>query len=148
MIIDKFENAKLYAGLGEKIAKAFAYITETDLLHIATGQYEIEQEDVFARIQEYNTKAEDECKLEGHFKHIDVQYIVSGVELIGVSSLKNQRVLIKNEEEDYAFYDSTSDLIKLESGMFAIFFPDDLHKPCVMFEQSSKVKKVVIKVRI
>ncbi len=148
MIIDKIENTKLYAGLSEKIAKAFSYISETDLLNIATGQYEIEQEHIFARIQEYNTKPEAECKLEGHFKHIDVQYIISGVERIGVSSLKKQTVLIKNEEEDYAFYDSPYDLIKLEAGMFAIFFPNDLHKPCVMFEQASKVKKVVIKIRI
>ena len=40
------------------------------------------------------------------------------------------------------------DIITLKAGMFAIFFPDDLHMPEVTTKKSSSVKKVVVKVKI
>lgn len=148
MVLDKIENYKLYTNLSARIAKALAYITKTDLVNVAEGKYEIDNDDVFALVQEYNTKDREECNLETHYKFIDVQYIISGVEQVGVGTLKNQIPIEKNDEKDYAFYNSDSDLIRFESGMFAIFFPNDLHKPGIKFNQSSTVKKVVIKVRI
>lgn len=148
MVIDKIEHSKLYACLSDKIAKAFAFINETDLSSIASGKYEIDKDDIFALVQEYDTKDKSECKLEGHTKYIDVQYIISGVELIGVRPLKNQIPVTKNNEDDYAFYEGDSDLIRVDTGMFAIFFPEDLHMPCIKLNQSSRVKKVVVKVRI
>lgn len=148
MILDKIENSKLYIGLGERIAKAFEYIHTTDLLQTAVGKYEIDTDDVFAIVQEYDTKQISECKIEAHRKYIDVQYIISGVELMGVSTLTNQNPVVINEENDYCLYEGDSSLIKLDAGMFTIFFPDDLHMPGIKFNQISKVKKVVVKVRV
>jgi len=148
MVIDKIENSNLYAGLSGNIAKAFAYINGTDLHSIASGKYEIDNDDVFAIVMEYDTKDISECKLEGHFKYIDVQYIISGAELIGITSLINQIPYIRKDEDDYAFYECETDLIKLDAGRFALFFPDDLHRPCIKVNQISRVKKVVVKVRI
>jgi beta-galactosidase beta subunit len=42
----------------------------------------------FAIIQEYNTKEIKDCVLEGHVKYIDIQYIIQGVELMGVTTKK------------------------------------------------------------
>jgi beta-galactosidase beta subunit len=42
-------------------------------------------------IQEYNTKEIKDCVLEGHVKYIDIQYIIQGVELMGVTTKKNQK---------------------------------------------------------
>ncbi len=86
--------------------------------------------------------------MEGHYKYIDIQYIILGVELMGVTTLANQTLVCKNEADDYSFYEGDSSLIKVDEGMFTIFFPDDLHMPCIKFNQISKVKKVVIKIRI
>ena len=99
MVIDKIENSKLYVSLSEKIAKAFAYINKTDLSQLALGKYEIDNNDIFAFVQEYDTKDKSECKLEGHSKYIDIQYIISGVELIGVTSLTNQIPIHRNIRE-------------------------------------------------
>lgn len=148
MVIDKIENSKLYLGLSERIAKAFAYIHETNLEAIELGRYEIDGENVFALIQEYNTKNLEDSKLESHFKHIDIQYIISGVELMGAITLSNQIPYTKSIENDVAFYEGNSALFKLEKGMFAIFFPDDLHRPGIKYEQNSKVKKLVVKIKI
>ncbi|MBU1013378.1 MAG: YhcH/YjgK/YiaL family protein [Bacteroidetes bacterium] len=148
MIIDKIGNYKLYTGLSPLISKALDYINDTDLLGLESGRYEIEKDDLFALIQEYDTKNREGCKLEGHFKFIDVQFIISGAEFIGISTLNNHIQISKSEERDIAFYEGDPTFFKLERGMFAIFFPDDLHMPGIKIVQGLNVKKLVIKIRI
>ena len=148
MIIDKIENNHLYTVLSANISRAFDYIKSTDLIKLEPGKYKIEDENIFALVQEYDTKNREDCKLEGHFKFIDVQYVISGVELMGISNLKNQRQVSKDLEKDIAFYEGDPNFLQLDTRMFAILFPDDLHMPGIRLEKKSKVKKVVIKVRI
>jgi beta-galactosidase beta subunit len=52
------------------------------------GVYEIAKQVYFAIIQEYNTKEIKDCVLEGHVKYIDIQYIIQGVELMGLQLKK------------------------------------------------------------
>ena len=148
MIIDKIDNTNLYVNLGKRIAKAFQYIHSTDFSRAELGRHEIEGEDVFAIVMEYETKELEEGSLEAHRKYIDVQYIVSGAELIAVASLGDQIPSKEyNEKDDYVLFKESSSLIRLEAGMFTIFFPDDLHMPGVKLNEKTKVKKVVVKVR-
>lgn len=67
---------------------------------------------------------------------------------MGVTTKNNQKMLEVNEEKDYTFYEGTTSLVRVSKGMFTIFFPDDLHQPCVQTESAAEVKKVVIKVLI
>lgn len=148
MIIDKIENYSLYANLTERLAKGFEFIKNTDLVQIEPGTYEIDNKEVFAIVQEYNTKEIKDCVLEGHTKYIDIQYVIEGAELMGVTTKKNQKVVTSDLDKDYTFYEGETTYIRLEAGMFTVFFPDDLHRPCVLDGQSSRVKKVVVKVQI
>lgn len=146
MVIDKIENYTRYTNLSERMAKGFEFIKNTDLVQLESGKYDIDHEDVFAIVQEYDTKDEKNCKLEGHKKYIDIQYVIKGVESMGVTTKKDQKIIEVNEEKDYTFYEGETSLLKVAEGMFTIFFPDDLHRPCVKSEQIAKVKKVVVKV--
>jgi YhcH/YjgK/YiaL family protein len=159
MIIDKIENSHIYNGLGKRIEKAFEYINYTDLKNIQPGKYEIDGENIFALISEYKTKLESEGKLEAHRKYIDVQYVISGEELMGYSPLGNpafagatagrQQILEPyKEENDIMFFTGEKSFVKVSSGMFAIFFPEDVHMPGINTKKISDVKKLVIKVRI
>jgi YhcH/YjgK/YiaL family protein len=149
MIIDKIENSKLYEGISQRIKEAFEYIRNTDLKNIKPGKYEIDGENIFALISEYKTKAESEGKLEAHRKYIDVQYVISGEELMGYAPLGDQIILEPyKEESDISFFKGEKSLTKVSSGMFAIFFPEDVHMPGISTEKVSDVKKLVIKVRI
>lgn len=149
MIIDKIENAHLYKGLGNRIEKAFEYINNTDLKKIMPGKYEIDGENIFALINEYKTKPESEGKLEAHRKYIDVQYVISGKELIGYTPLGNQIILEPyREENDVEFFKGEKSFTKVSEGMFAIFFPEDVHMPGIITGKISFVKKLVIKVRV
>lgn len=146
MIIDNIQKALLYENLHPGFVKAFDFIRKTDFSKLADGKYEIDGDNIFAIVQEYKTK--DIAKLEGHRKYIDIQYLHSGVELIAYANLENQIIISDDEEKDLAFYEGDGSFIKLESQMFAIFFPQDLHMPGIKLTESTKVKKIVIKVRV
>lgn len=147
MVVDKIKNLGIYSNISARLAKGIEYINNTDFSKIDLGTYKIEGDDVFAMVQEYDTKNIEDCKLEGHKKYIDIQYIISGDEKIGLTTLNNQPLIEQNDEGDYSFYKGESTLIKFEAGTFGIFFPDDLHMPCVKLNEISKVRKVVVKVR-
>jgi YhcH/YjgK/YiaL family protein len=149
MIIDRIENSGLYLNLGNRIAKALKYLNSTDLSGIKPGRYEVEDDNIYAIVNEYKTKDAKDCVLEAHRKFIDIQYIYSGVELVGVTSLINQIPVEEYDEtRDCVFFNEETSFVKMTAGMFAVFFPGDLHMPGVKADSISEVKKVVIKVRI
>ncbi|NWG27553.1 MAG: YhcH/YjgK/YiaL family protein [Ignavibacteriaceae bacterium] len=148
MIIDKIENAHLYKKIGERISKSFDYIKTTDLKNLPTGKYLIDGERIFALVSEYKTKPESEGKLEAHRKYIDVQYLIEGEELMGYAPLNGQEILDPyKEENDIIFFTGDKSFTKVTAGMFAIFFPEDVHMPGINTGKISDVKKLVIKVR-
>ena len=148
MILDTLDNYHLYQSINERIAKGFEFLHNTDLDAIPSGKHDIDGDTIFALVQEYQTKPLAECKLESHKKYIDIQYVIRGEEFMGITTKNNQNILEVNEEKDYTFYEGTTSLVRVSKGMFTIFFPDDLHQPCVQTESVSEVKKVVIKVLI
>lgn len=148
MILDKLENFILYETLHPLFTKAFEFLQSSNFSEFTDGKYEIEGDKLFAMVQEYNTKDESEGKPEAHRKYIDIQFVYSGAELIGIAPLKDNILISDEPEKDLAFYESETSFIKLEAGMFAVFFPEDLHMPGIKLNQSAKVKKVVIKVLI
>src|SRR5580704_4265576 len=90
MIFDKIENYAIYENISPLIKKAFEYLKQTDFSGMENGKYVVDGDDVFAILQEYDTKNDAHAKLEAHRKYIDVQYIISGEEFIGVRPLINQ----------------------------------------------------------
>jgi YhcH/YjgK/YiaL family protein len=148
MILDTIANCHLYLSINERIAKGFDYLRTTDLDSLPCGKHDIDGDTIFALVQEYQTKPIAECKLESHKKYIDIQYVIRGEEMMGITTQNNQTILEQNLEKDYTFYEGTTSLIRVSKGMFTIFFPDDLHQPCVQTETVLEVKKVVIKVMI
>lgn len=147
MIIDRIENASRYYALGSGIAEALEYIKNNDMSAIAPGKYEISRDKVQMIVNEYEQKCDDRVRLEAHRKNIDVQYWVSGSELMGYAPLQSQRVLEPfNEDNDCGFYAADASFPRLEPGMFAIYFPTDLHTAIADNRCDSKVRKIVFKV--
>jgi|APGre2960657404_1045060.scaffolds.fasta_scaffold86179_3 biofilm protein TabA len=100
--------------------------------------------------QVYTTKIKDEsCLAEGHLKHIDIQYLTEGEEVIEIYS-KDEVVLVKeyDSELDYALYKPTKPGRKviLKPYEFVILYPEDLHITALASENPQEVKKVVIKI--
>ena len=149
MIIDRIENASLYNALGSGIAEALEYIKNNDLSKIQPGKYEIHKNKIKMIVNEYEQKCTDRVTMEAHRKNIDVQYWVSGSELMGYAPFQTQSVLEPyTEKKDCGLYAADGSFSKLEPGMFAIYFPTDLHTAVVDTDCNSKVRKIVFKVSI
>ncbi len=149
MIIDRIENASLYYELGSGIAEALVYIKDNDLTTIETGSYETSKGKVRMIVNEYEQKCKDMVTMEAHRKNIDVQYWVTGSELMGYAPLQSHSLLEPfNEEKDFGNYAAEASFSKLEPGMFAIYFPTDMHTAVEDIKCDSKVRKIVFKVAL
>lgn len=149
MILDKIENANLYIGIHKGIDTALNYLQKNNLAEMSNGKHDIDGDDVFVIVKEYETKSIDESFLESHLKYIDVHYIAEGIEQIGITTLVNQKAKsIYDPANDYILFMEPCDLITLNKGMFAVFFPDDIHMPEIKSVTRSKVKKIVVKVKM
>jgi len=149
MITDKIENIDKYKNLSERIKKGIEFIQNTDLVNAKTGKYIIEGDNIYAGIDEYNTRSKDVSMPEIHKKYLDIQYIISGNELMGYAPFNNQQVVTEyNAEKDIAFLNSEVSFFDFKENHFAIFFPEELHMPCISKNESSPIKKVVVKVLI
>ncbi len=151
---DKTINKKEFAIQFYKNKKrwetAFKFLASNKPATLKLGKYELDGENLFAAIDEYPTKNEEDARFEAHRKYADIQYIVSGEEKIGVTKLKNTKITESyNKSKDIAFLTAPDNNYRLANPKtFFIFFPDDAHRPCVKTGENSTVRKVVIKVRI
>ena len=150
MVIDKLENAYLYAGLSAKIEKGLGVLKDKKLSTKKDGRYDINGDNLYYIIQRYTTKPIKEGRLEAHKKYIDIQFIASGEEMIG-HSLVGQLDIQEpyNEAKDVVFYKVPDEIntIKLSKGMFCILFPQDGHMPGCQLNGPSDVVKVVVKLK-
>ena len=113
------------------------------------GKYEIDGSDVYAMVQEYETKPFSEKKFEIHKEYIDIQYIISGKEAMGFESLDMLTPIDDYKPDAQLFYMNDSyDKINLSAGEYVVFFPNEPHAPgAAVGDLPSKVRKIVVKIR-
>ncbi len=88
------------------------------------GKLLIEGEDLFVILMEYETKDPGNCIMERHKKYIDIQLMLRGEEMMGVSTFAGQTPTTPyDESKDAAFFKPEYDsLLKVQQGQFTIFF--------------------------
>lgn len=149
MIIDRLENSSKYTSVHKGFAEGFAFLQRAIEENLPTGRYEIDGDNVFAFIQEYATKTES--VFETHKNYIDIQFIISGVEVMLACDISNMTESIPyNPEKDVTFYEDYKNAAVgiIEAGMYGIFFPWDAHKPGLAYNgEPCDVKKIVVKVK-
>lgn len=149
MILDKIENARLYFGIHPGLDQALRYLQNTSFQDFTPATVKIDTDNVYAMLKEVQTKPTGANLMESHLKYMDVQYVVSGVEQMGITLRTNQiPKKAYNETDDYMLFDERFDVVTVRAGMFAIFFPDDIHLPEITTTTPSTVQKVVVKVKI
>lgn len=149
MIYDNIKNIERYFTLGEKFQKALEYLTSTDFSNLDNGEYEIDGKNIYAIVNEYQTKPLSAGKWESHRKYIDIQFIVSGTEKIGFTESKKTIVLTEyDEEKDVTIHKGEGQFINVEENHFVIFFNEEIHMPSLAVNIPKQVKKVVVKVAV
>lgn len=147
MILDDINNIDSYRGISKYMDLAIEYIMYNNIEILPVGKHKIVGDDVFALVQEYETKPITDNVLESHKKYIDIQYVVSGEELIGYAPVEKLKIYKEyDDDNDYMLYEGNYELHKISNGRFAIYFPHDGHKPTINSEKNT-VRKIVIKIK-
>ena len=133
--------------------EAFNYLKTTDLATIAPGTYIIDSNNVYAIIAELKPNAKEQVKWEAHRNFNDLQYIIKGKAMMGVTKVASTTALVtmpydpKTDNENFTvsgekYYDAAP-------GTFFIFSPKEMHRPAFKADSyDDAIKKIVIKVRV
>ena len=135
-----------------KIAKALAYLYTGEPGKNPAGRYDFE-DGMFYMVQEYETKDPAGLPYEGHRKFIDIQFVVSGEERIGVAPVGELAEITQeyNPDKDILFGTApTGQLLPMKAGSAFVLLPEDAHLPQADPADGVKghVKKIVFKVPV
>ena len=151
MLVTNLTHANGNDYLSQRFSKAYAFLAQDGLDSLPLGRNEIDGDDVFANVQEYDTVAASEKQLEAHRGYYDVQFVVSGQELLQYAQLDGlPECQPFDEENDFGLYETPEQCtnVVLRAGDLAVLAPEDAHKPgCTLGFEPCHVRKIVVKVR-
>ncbi len=152
MLVSDLDHIDHQIALTPGLQKAITFLRTRNLHGLPDGRVEIEGDRVFALVQRYETMITDAPKFECHRTYIDVQFIVSGEEVIGWAPLSRMAIT--------EAYDAGKDIcfgtvvkgkwtpVHLQAGQLAVLWPEDGHAPKLAGGVSSPVMKIVVKVAV
>ena len=144
MILDTLDNASKYIEIHPGLAQF--------LENYRSGRKELDGENAFFILKEYETASTENAFFEAHNTYCDVMYMVEGEEIVYVKPRARLSHITKeyNEKEDalLAELDSDCSAVLIGAGQFLILFPEDAHCPERIFKQAKKVKKIVGKLKM
>ena len=149
--INRREFAISYFKNKERWEKAFKFLKSNDLSKLELKRIDIDGDNLYALVSEYLSKNEETAKFEAHRKYIDIQYVISGKEIMNIAPMTTVKEVLTP-------YDATKDIefitvdkivnYKATPANFFIFFPDDAHRPGLKDGVNSSVRKIVVKVKV
>ena len=150
MIFSTINDALALRCCPAAIQKAVAYVMNTDFSKLEDGCHHIDGERMFANLFHLTSKPKGEARPEAHKNYVDVQFWLSGEEWCGCAPLAQGVPCVEaREDEDLYFYEDMPDegFVRARPGCFAVFFPEDVHRPGVCTENGPcEYRKVVVKV--
>lgn len=150
MVLDTLSQSASYQQLGPRFAAGLKWLGEFSPA-MADGRYDINGDDVFALVQSYDTVPLAEKKFESHRVYADIQYIAEGSEVIYYAPTADLvPTMVYDEARDCILYTdpAAATPLLMGPGRFAVFYAQEGHKPGCIHDAASRVKKVVVKVRL
>ena len=150
MIVDRIERSQVYNQFVPNWKEAFAFALS--LKDQPVGRYECEtlpKGEVFAMVQEGQTKTYDQGKLEAHHRYMDVQIILDGGETVYYTDVEGlEETVPYKEDADIVFYGQGGQPAKVKAGMFYAVMPHDAHMPCIELDGPGHFRKIVLKIKV
>lgn len=86
---------------------------------------------------------------EAHRKYLDIQYVVTGEEVVGWAPLNSLEPADEFDADgDIGFYRGAGELIRVPAGYCYVVFPEDAHMPDCHLEQPREFWKIVVKIKL
>lgn len=134
----------------KRIDEAVEWIISSDFSAMGAGTYQRDDRTTYS-IQEYVTKEENECVLESHRNHIDIQFMVQGKEIFKTyTSFCLTCAGNYNEDRDVDYWKDGQEASQsiLIPGSLIVVSNGQPHKGAIRFLKPEKVKKVVYKIEV
>jgi biofilm protein TabA len=135
---------KLHPGFGA----AFQFLQGTNLNQLPEGRREIDGPRLYALVVRGQGRGQKGAKLELHRRYIDIQYSITGPDVIGwkqISTCLNPVEDYDEQKDVQLFLDASDSWVTIPQGSFGIFFPQDAHAPMAA---EGPIHKVVVKVAV
>ena len=147
MIIDTLDNLAKYEAVNPLFKDVVEFLKQNDLNTMEAGKYPIKGADLFVNITTAKGRTPDQAVLETHRKMIDIQIPLDGPETYGYTPLCRLPELEYNDEKDITKYGDlmAESFVDCQPGMFAVFFPQDGHAPCI--SMAPEIKKAIFKIK-
>ncbi len=150
MVVSDIKHVVHQVPMETALRKAIDFLLRPDILLLADGRVDIDGDKVFAIVQQYETLETDAPRFEYHRKYIDIQYIVSGEEVIGWAPAERMTVTeVYDGDKDICFGtvpEGEMTHVYLKTGQLAVLYPEDGHAPKLAAGRPSRVFKIVVKV--
>lgn len=131
----------------EAVLQCLEFVKNNNLQTLPAGRYDIEGSQIYAMVSEYSTVPASEKCWEAHREYVDLQMVISGEEIIQVSLLENMQCGDYVPENDFVQCDGiANEEVVMQNGMGLLLYPDDAHKPGLIFGKSQPIKKAVFKI--
>ena len=138
-----------------RLQKMLEYCRNTDVSGMTEGRYDVfPGEDIIVLINERVTEPKENRMPEVHRHYVELHYVVSGEEYIGYYPDRNDNEVKMDcmEEKDTLYYRENPAeeelMVPLRKDDYAIFFPEDVHRPFCKIGRSGPIKKIVIKIPV
>lgn len=134
------------------LAEALDCLEKTDFASLPAGRHDLRGDDIFFQVIDLTTKPIEENRPEVHRSYIDVQFLLRGSEKIGFAADDGTNTVARDmlKERDLLLYEDVENesFIEMVPGSFAVFFPNDVHRPACMVDRPSAIRKIVVKVKV
>lgn len=148
MIYDSVKHIENYRGIHPGVYRGLELLRDTDFSQLQDERYEVDGDKLFFFLQSYENKPDNDTP-EAHRKYVDIQFLISGREKMGVAPLEDMTQEVEARPEgDIWFYHGPMDYVTLGDGRFAVLWPGDAHAPGIAVDQPARCRKCVVKVKI
>lgn len=147
MILGTLLYPSRYNALGRRVRMALDYLAEQENLpSLPLGRITLEDDSLYVDVFEAETVPHESKLFEAHRRYVDIHVTLEGQEWYGYAPTNNIKLSeAYDPKKDIEFYSGEGVYFQVPKGQFALFFPEDAHKPLIAFGGLSKVKKLVVK---
>lgn len=132
--------------LNKRVVEGLEFLAKTDFSKLEDGRHVI-NDYMYVNVETYQTK--EDALFEAHRDYIDIQYIISGEEKIGVTKYSDCKENTPyDKERDIEFLNGKGEFYPMRTGDYMILYPTDAHKPSISLNEKATVRKAVVKVRV
>ncbi|WP_161987029.1 N-acetylneuraminate anomerase [Vibrio ponticus] len=150
MILGDLNDKNLKYTIPSNIWSALKFVRDNDLSILDDGRYEIDGDKIYINVMTVKTVCKNSKNFEIHRDYADVQILIHGQECMEFASITERCEVMSDYDGNNDFQSvvplSNISTLNLKPNMFAVFYPNEPHKPTCNIDEERTVKKAVIKV--